>query len=181
MTQDYHKPTHTLVGDGTYNASQVRLYGIEAMTAAKPPLYFGDSMLVAKSDDAVDEYGNVSIPNGLNINSRSGEAVLILSRERSIGIIYGYAFEGHCYDLPRPMIMLLPVPPEPPRAKDCDYDGRQGYMVWVVDKLDECDVIDVKSGFIEQLVLDANMPGKRSPSTYSAHMQFAHRSGRMPE
>jgi hypothetical protein len=182
MTQDYHKPTHSLIGNGTYNASQVRLYGIHAKLTAKLPLNLGELKIVSSSDEGTEK--SVEIDNVLNINSRSDEPVLVISpgTKRSIGIIYGYAFEGHCYDLPKPMIMLIPVDPERTvPGKDCDYDGRPGYSVWVVDKLDQCDVIEVNSGFIEQLVLDANMPGKRSPSTYRAHMQLAHRSGRMTE
>ena len=33
----------------------------------------------------------------------------------------------------------------------------------------------------EQIVLEANLPGKRSPKSYSATMQLAHRSGRLTE
>lgn len=202
MTHDYHKPTHTLVGERgeTYNATQVRLYGISPSINLELPLEVGD-ITISLNEGSEEKYANV-----LNLNSRTGNQALLLAiatskpeyapeDERSIGIIYGYAFEGHCYDLPRPMLMLIPalpkdkVEPVDPRtpdngvipSKDCDYDGRPGYRVWVVDKLDQCDVIDINSGFIEQLVLEANMPGKRSPSSYSAHMQFAHRSGRMPE
>ena len=29
----------------------------------------------------------------------------------SWGVIYGYAYEGHCYDLPKPKLMLLPSRP----------------------------------------------------------------------
>jgi hypothetical protein len=184
MTHDYHKPTHTLEGDGTYNSTQVRLYGIHANTKIEVPLALGKAKLVSneKGNDG-SKKKKLDFSNALNLNSRSGEEVFVISTSarRSIGVIYGYAYEGHCYDLPRPMIMLIPAQPGAIPVKDCDFDRRPGYSVWVVDKLDQCDVIDINSGFIEQLVLDANMPGKRSPSTYRATMQFAHRSGRMPE
>lgn len=39
----------------------------------------------------------------------------------------------------------------------------------------------ISEGDIEKLVLEANQPGKRSPTTYRAAMQVAHRSGRLTE
>lgn len=54
-------------------------------------------------------------------------------------------------------------------------------MVWIVDKLDRCVEFEMNAGFIEQLVLEANLPGKRSPSSYRATMAMAHRGGRLNE
>ena len=39
--------------------------------------------------------------------------------------------------------------------------------------------LEVESGSLEQLVLEANMPGNRSVSAYGAHMQMAHRGGKI--
>lgn len=99
------------------------------------------------------------------------------------GIIFGYAYEGHCYDLPKPKIMLIPADPECIPPDDCGYDlkTKAHYRVWIVDKLDQCIELDMNQGFIEQIVLDANLPGKRSPSMYAAKFQMAHRSGRLSE
>ncbi len=107
----------------------------------------------------------------------------------SCGIVVGYAYEGHCYDLPKPKIMLIPAYPRELAPDDCGYDRKNDpssndsdrYMVWIVDKLDECVEFEIDQGFIEQLVLDANMPGKRSPTMYASRMQMAHRSGRLSE
>jgi hypothetical protein len=57
----------------------------------------------------------------------------------------------------------------------------RGYRVWVVDKLNQCVEIEVNQGFVEQLVLEANLPGKRSPNAYRAAMALAHRGGRLNE
>lgn len=104
-------------------------------------------------------------------------------RPLSIGIIYGYAYEGHCYDLPKPKIMLLPALPRSIPADDCGYKEKEaeGYRLWIVDKLDQCVEIEVNQGFVEQLVLEANLPGRRSPSTYRATMALNHRGGRLTE
>lgn len=210
MTQDYYRPTHTF-RSGAYNATQVRLYGIyntEPLFITGSVLRIGDvEITVGKAPDhdgdgTPDPADYKTVINVFKFKVKSGNPVIITTlttvpdaddddqygeddteEYRTIGIIYGYAYEGHCYDLPKPAVMLLPVRPRRIPDDDCGYDEKQaeGYRVWVVDKLDECQHIEVSSGFVEQLVLEANMPGKRSPSTYSATMQFAHRSGRMPE
>jgi hypothetical protein len=36
----------------------------------------------------------------------------------------------------------------------------------------------VETGFIEQLVLESNLPGKRSPNSYAANFQMANRTVR---
>lgn len=114
-------------------------------------------------------------------------------KELSSGIMFGYAYEGHTYDFPKPKIMLVPslplvdpdYPAQPWRrpADDSGYDKKygEGYRVWLVDKLDHCIEIDLNQGFIEQVVLDANMPGRRAPTAYKAVMALSHRSGRLSE
>lgn len=99
------------------------------------------------------------------------------------GIIFGYAYEGHTYQLPKPKIMLIPADPQTIPDDDSGYEDKAsaGYRVWLVDKLDQCVEVEVSQGFIEQLVLDANLPGKRSPSMYAGRMMLAHRSGKMME
>jgi len=180
MSDCDRKPTHTF-NNGVYNASQVRLYGIHS--AESIDLTGGKLKL-----------GNVEV-KGKNLfftklgSDKECLAVLVAidsgepDKVRSIGIIYGYAYEGHCYDLPKPAIMLLPVLPEDIPDNDCGYDKKKtaNYKVWIVDKLQDCMQVEVSRGFVEQLVLEANMPGRRSPSTYRATMQVAHRSGRLTE
>jgi len=102
----------------------------------------------------------------------------------SCGIIVGYAYEGHTYDLPKPKVMILPTLPEPripPDDSEFDKKEAEGYAVWIVDKLDDCAEFDVSQGFIEQIVLEANLPGKRAPTMYAGRMMLGHRSGKMME
>jgi hypothetical protein len=99
----------------------------------------------------------------------------------SAGIIFSYAFEGHTYDLPKPKIMLIPASPEDVPADDSGYDKKPGYKVWIVDKLDQCVELEMSQGYVEQIVLEANLPGRRSPTMYAGRMQLGHRSGRLSE
>ena len=105
------------------------------------------------------------------------------SKPLSTGVIFGYAYEGHCYDLPKPKLMFIPAIPRVIPDDDCGFDAKEdeNYRVWIVDKLDQCAEIELNQGFVEQIVLEANLPGKRSPRSYSATMQLAHRSGRLTE
>lgn len=99
------------------------------------------------------------------------------------GLIVGYAFEGGCYDLPKPKIIFTTAKPQRIPVDDCGYDVKDSadYRVWVVDKLDKCIEVEVTEGFVEQLVLEANMPTRRSPASYRSVMQVAHRNGRLTE
>ena len=54
-------------------------------------------------------------------------------------------------------------------------------MQWLVDKLDQCVEVEVSQGFIDELVLEANMPGKRSPTAYKAIMMLSHRGGKLTD
>jgi len=103
-------------------------------------------------------------------------------QKTSCGVIVGYAYEGHTYDLPKPKIMLLPTFPEvsiPDDDSGYDLKEDEGYAVWLVDKLDQCVEFEMNQGFVEQLVLEANLPGKRSPAMYASKAQMGHRSGKL--
>ncbi|QJP13375.1 hypothetical protein G3545_06720 [Starkeya sp. ORNL1] len=145
------------------------------------PIFSGMSFQIALD---MRKLGNIFLTAVTTFKEASETGKLL-----SCGLIVGYAYEGHCYDLPKPKIMLIPVFPQKIPPDDCGYDlkndkvstGVDRYMLWIVDKLDECVEFEMNQGFVEQLVLDANMPGKRSPTMYASRMQMAHRSGRLSE
>jgi hypothetical protein len=107
--------------------------------------------------------------------------------------IYAFAYEGHYYDLPRPMIFLVhgpgadPEAPKPggaPRVSrapaDADRTGiaSQNYSfaddmkVWSYDKGDFSLRMDVETGTLEQILLDATLAG--AGGTYAgANAQIA--------
>lgn len=96
---------------------------------------------------------------------------------KSIGVIYGYAYEGHCYKLPKPQIMFLPSDPRNivigDCGCDCGYDAGLGYAVWQIDKLKPVIALDIRSDDLKTLVLDENLPGNRSPMAYAQTMALA--------
>ncbi|MBD9638485.1 hypothetical protein IB277_19470 [Ensifer sp. ENS07] len=96
---------------------------------------------------------------------------------KSIGVIYGYSYEGHCYKLPKPQIMCLPENPsqiaEGDCGCDCGFDPKFGYAVWSIDKLERAISLDIRADDLKALVLDENLPGNRSPLAYAQTMALA--------
>ncbi len=223
MSDDFHRPTYTTDKKdlhGTFNATQVRLYGIPGLTDDnkardnKVNMYsvVGSKLTaIVKSDYGPDLErlaplgelfgGTVTEANYsyVFINAIMKRYLIMLGALKTdpsaaekecgepdpltAGIIFGYAYEGHTYDLPKPKIMLIPAVPQDIPCDDSGYNRKSssGYRVWLVDKLDQCVEIDINQGFVEQLVLEANLPGKRSPNMYVGRMMMSHRSGRLTE
>ena len=230
MSDDYHRPTLTFP-EGAYNATQVRLYGIEAEISISFPgqaseisntNIFVHTAHDVKADERVIKAAKEALKKATKNKDRRGiilgignfppiairvsfsikldikefgTAVVTASantfmlgskpeKELSCGLIVGYAYEGHTFDLPKPKIMLVNKFPawEIPKD-DSDYKLKEdeGYAVWIVDKLDQCVEFEMNQGFVEQLVLEANLPGKRSPTMYAARQALGHRSGRLTE
>lgn len=182
-------PTHSLEKDGnytTYNSGQVRLYGIPFVTEK------GTFHREYGTDDAKIRTRTTITPNATPLSvgylyAKDMGTIQVLAVPQhadatvSSGIIFGYAFEGHCYDLPRPKLMFLSVLPAIIPDGDCGYKEKKDYRVWIVDKLDQCLELEMNQGFVEQIVLEANLPGKRSPTAYAGKAYLSHRSGRLGE
>ena len=202
MSDEYHRPTLTFPKGG-YNASQVRLYGISGLdkgavkeVGPESPATFnieagkfqitvsvkadgGPGLFATHIVIEMKKLGTVVMTAAISKPLAERTAGTI-----SCGVIVGYAFEGHTYDLPKPKIMIIPVQPEPNiPIDDSGFAVKEpaGYAVWLVDKLDECAEFEMNQGFVEQLVLDANLPGKRAPNMYVGRMMLGHRSGKLSE
>lgn len=206
MSDDHHRPTLTFPDSSGYNGSQVRLYGI-ASTAERAiesidrggstifPINAGAfNIVVEVSEESPVEGGGLFATHIVVTMKKLGTLVMTATLTKglaartgstiSCGVIVGYAYEGHTYDLPKPKIMILPVRPEARiPGDDSGYDAKQdeNYAVWLVDKLDECAEFEMNQGFVEQLVLDANLPGKRAPNMYVGRMMLGHRSGKLSD
>jgi hypothetical protein len=143
-----------------------------------------------------DNETKVFLPNGFYVKLEVGAPPGANATYR-LAAVYGYAFEGYCYRLDKPRLLLFPVRKygnnrlvEFP-AQGCGFEGFggkapdgtdlpfEGYFMWRVDMSD--DIVELTSSVdtLEKLVLEANLPGKRSPNTYNNDMQMAHRGGRL--
>jgi hypothetical protein len=95
----------------------------------------------------------------------------LLDPTASFARIYGFSFEGHYYDLPRPVIMLvhgagipLAVPPPPSPILDTDEAARiwefsSGLSQWNYDKKTMSIRLDLDSGTLETILLERALAG----------------------
>nr|WP_156387177.1 MULTISPECIES: hypothetical protein [unclassified Rhizobium] len=153
--------------DEAFNPGEVRLYGRSQVDTAGGKKTGSSGQVVADG-------------RMIRLSAGTGSVVTDLRQDTdivSVGIIYGYAYEGHCYKLAKPRIMYLPVLPQAIKGGecgcDCGYAPELGYLVWSVDKLDRIIALDVRSDDVKSLVLEENMPGNRSPQAYAQVMVLA--------
>jgi hypothetical protein len=98
---------------------------------------------------------------------------------------YGYAYEGHCYrfDKPRLLGVTLAKADVVEEPIGCGFDspvpGAHWYKAWRLRSNDQIIEMGTSVGRVEELILDANRPGRRPPNTYASEMQLAHRGGRL--
>ncbi|QRM53250.1 hypothetical protein [Sinorhizobium sp. BG8] len=153
------------------------------------PVYHPDSIILygvklnSDTDYATFSVGNV--PNtGLRVQLFTGNQGQSAA-EHSIVLAYGYAFEGHCYrfDTPRTFIVFSGFDYD---AVGCGFDSPAAlpaflmpYRMWYVRSSDELLELSPNFGDAKALILDANLPGKRSPASYAINMSMAHRGGRL--
>ncbi|KWV56973.1 hypothetical protein AS026_32715 [Rhizobium altiplani] len=173
---------------GPYDPSEVRLYGRPATDCTKvdvpedpSPDEGTDCTDKSKSAPSVNIslqycHKTMCLPIAIGLPWR-GYGDGCQGYLKSIGVIYGYAYEGHCYKMPKPVIMLLPEMPKPIAwddcGCDCGYSPALGYHVWQLDKRQSAVTLDVRTDDLQALVLDENMPGSRSPQAYSHSMSLA--------
>jgi hypothetical protein len=100
-----------------------------------------------------------------------------------IAAIYGYGFEGGCYRFDRPRVFLFErtgASQVDEEARGCGYDGfKPPYKMWRIRSGTSLLELNSSTGSAQQLVLDANLPGRRAPNTYEGNMRLAHRGGRL--
>lgn len=103
----------------------------------------------------------------------------------SIVLAYGYAFDGHCYRLDSNRIFIVTGPAdEDPIGCGFDFQppvagSHTGYRMWRIRSSTQLLEIATDFGDAKTLILDANLPGKRSPTSYAITMAMAHRNGRL--
>jgi hypothetical protein len=106
--------------------------------------------------------------------------------------IYGFSFEGHYYDLPRPVIMLVTGPgfpvaagagsPPPPPILDSDEAARiwefsANLLQWNYDKKDMSIRLDLDSGTLEDILLARTLGPRGGAFGSGAYGSGAYGSG----
>lgn len=104
-----------------------------------------------------------------------------------LAAIYGYSYEGKCYSLPKPCLVVVDSSTRN-AASGCGYEGGYNvtdtasqitYSMWTADKLDRTLVLTLDQGFIEDVILQQNIAGPKAPAAYGTRVQLAHRGGKL--
>jgi hypothetical protein len=103
---------------------------------------------------------------------------LPLNYSRRLALIYGFCYQGHCYSLPEPVIVLVNGPGVD--AQGCGWDPNH-YRCWEVDKLSHTIQLQAQSDTFEELILNRNLNANKQPVAYSIAHQMSHRGGKLTE
>ncbi|THA64350.1 hypothetical protein [Ensifer adhaerens] len=148
---------------GRYKADELVLYGVKL--------------------NANDDYGRFDIGEGHSTELRVQlfkDGGGLKAGDHSIVLAYGYAFDGHCYRLDSHRIFIV-TGPKAEAAVGCGFDSIAGasYQMWRIRASTELIEIATSFGDAQTLILDANLPGKRSPTSYAITQSMAHRDRRL--
>ena len=156
-----------------YVPDEITLYGVELSKKVSG----GIAGLIS-----IGKHADQEIKLSIGLSKEHGTAT---SEDYTIATIYGYAYEGHCYRMDKPSILVFLHEGSQAPASGCGFDAREQtkdesvYSMWRLRSPQEILQLEVTVGTLQTVVLDANLPGRRGPSTYAAHMQLAHRGGRL--
>jgi hypothetical protein len=156
-----------------YVPDEIILYGVEL----SKKITGGISGLIS-----IGNHVDQEIKLSVGISKEHGTAT---GADYTIATIYGYAYEGHCYRMDKPSILVFRHGDTQEPAFGCGFGAhekkRDGstYSMWRLRPPQEILQLEMTVGTLQSVVLDANLPGRRGPSTYAAHMQLAHRGGRL--
>ncbi|UVC10530.1 hypothetical protein IHQ71_08040 [Rhizobium sp. TH2] len=148
---------------GIYSAELITLYGVK---------------LNKKENHAEFEVGQ-NDGSGLRVQLYRNKTECDNS-QYSVVLGYGYAFDGHCYRFDSLRVFIVNEDAEP--AVGCGFDSdpaKPAYHMWRVRSSADLLEITLGLGDAKMLLLDANLPGKRAPTSYAIHMSMAHRGGRL--
>jgi len=98
------------------------------------------------------------------------------SDEITMAVIYGYSFEGFCYRLDKPRVYIFEGQAKK-KANGCGFGD--DYSMWNIRSKNVLLEVSLDVDSAEALILDANLPGNRTPNTYGNDMQLAHRNGKL--
>lgn len=180
-----------LIPDGYYDPSEVILIGSHMEPSPKGEIP-GKDATKRQRDDYVEKLctGEMKVRSDfahqLNLvavpkvtPNASGDLELQCP---TIALIYAYGYEGHSYRLTKPRIMIVagegkPYDSENEQSPSPALTGK--LFMWRMSKHSQTISIEVESGELEKLVLEANQPGNRAVNSYAAHMQMSHRGGKL--
>jgi hypothetical protein len=151
---------------GDYSPSEITLYGVRLVSL---DAWVGKAFQSAVAPIKV----NILAQPAPATVAPAGSEILYVS-----ALIYAYAYQGHCYNLPEPVILIVEDTEE--TAVGYDFDG-SGYKMWKVQKLDRTLQLEPTSDTFEEIILKRGLTGAKQPISYHVHAQISHRGGKLTE
>lgn len=156
----------------SYAPDEIILYGVKLNAADN-----SGRLDISEGHEPINEAPNVRIRlyTGNTAGTRDNYA---------IAVVYSYSFEGHCYRLDRPKVLLFWGADDAP-AEGCGFEPPPDlttafhYRMWRVRMKTRILELTTRVDLAEKLILEDNLPGKRAPNTYNGEMLLAHRGGRL--
>lgn len=121
---------------------------------------------------------------GINVTQAALEGRLSKFTDPKLAWVYGFAFEGHYYDLPKPAIFVVDgpghpieqplkdglrstgVPSEPP-------EFHSDVVAWCADREDLGIRLDIESGRYDRILLDVELGNNgRGHTVHGAHVRL---------
>jgi hypothetical protein len=180
-----------LIPDGHYDPSEIILIGSHMEPSPKE-----EAPSSRASSSKKKEYLDLLCTGEMNVRSDFAHQLHLVAKPKvrpnatgelemqcpTIALIYAYGYEGHTYRLPKPRIMIVkgagkPYEAVPTEGPSPSLTGK--LFMWRMSKHHKTVSIEIESGDLEQLVLEANQPGNRAVNSYAAHMQMSHRGGKL--
>jgi len=149
----------------------------DTIPAPSGPVYVPDQIILY-GIDLNDNKGAAHIDVGSKLAKLQSKLDGTAGITASTVLTYGYGFEGHCYRLDAVRIFIVMGPNAEP-AEGCGFDKNLGYKMWRITAATQILEISTAFGDAQALILDAQLPGKRSPSSYAITLKMAHRNGRL--
>jgi hypothetical protein len=132
--------------------------------------------LKLNSDKFKQNYGKIDFGEGspplvlkLFIEKNSDE---LRYDEAAIVAAYGYSYEGHCYRFDRQKILAFEFLGSAEAAQGCGFDtptpappSYRAYSMWRIRADTRILELSMNVGSARNIILDANLPGKRAPNT----------------
>jgi hypothetical protein len=112
----------------------------------------------------------------LEVRTQNSETPL-KSDQIAIAVIYGYGYEGYCYRLDKPKLVIFEYIRKEQPATGCGFD--ESYSMWRIRSKLAMIELTTNVDIAEKLILEANLPGNRAPNTYGNSMQMAHRGNKL--
>jgi len=161
-----------------------------------PPkgIYHADAIIIyGVKLNETEAYARLGIGSGANLElqvqisskepemSKSGTP----DPEQSVVLAYGYGFEGHCYRLDTTRIFVVSGT-KAETAVGCGFDNEPvsetvatAFQMWRIRASTELVEISTIFGDATALLLNPNLPGRKSPTSYAITQSMAHRDGRL--